>query len=803
MLFVHANIDYNSTNSFIGENSKQRKVLRYHMSIELKAGTVNQVVKGTTLFTHDESIEYICLILKGRVVVKSKGTMTILVPGCFIGINDLFIGRYLSDYIALDELAIYTFEAEGAQTINTIVGTNKDYGGLMVYSLCNYMKNLNDIKSTLLEQTSLLYTFINSQYRLYIEIGKKLGITTITVPKVDELLEFNQEYSVDEKKLSVYLESCRVPAEVQKSYYSYTSALAVHHTEEISALIAEITIECSELADYIEELTYILMNDGEQSLFKYQAILAIKLGQAGKYSKELMDSIDDTVDYINKIENIFHEKIGRTLQIDRKKMEQLYYVLLTGKDDKEVQAEEDLPLSIVGVNELKGALQQILGYSTLEKDVLLSFANNIEYFVSITDRLAMDDKTREVKRNITKTFYSLYENIFLLSYGKQTVPKVIDLFLNFGFIDERLLTKEQLLSLCQLEISQKESRCNIYTVREWLTLVLEGKKEPSKTEFDMEYVEALRTARRRGEITEEEEIRRNNDCQEKLKFEIKNMFSYNNKIVNGQLSTFVPVLYQDIFISTIERAYLSSKRVEESFFKVLAIDNSAFCREVLYYDKEKRINKEYIIKEVHPDIILLPTVGVNGSMWQEVSGKRRDNPGRFIFPIFFEANFDDLMVRMFGRFQWELCRFLQGSAWNNIKEKSLTSEYMDYLQFYRKNSELSEERKEKLKLQIQKNRNNSREVFVSDYEAWINGEALGAIKLNKYVREILATYCPFSKGIRERIKMQPLFEGAMARFNRNRAKKIHELELRYHALQKDGVELTEELIQTLKFYKEQ
>ena len=108
-----------------------------------------------------------------------------------------------------------------------------------------------------------------------------------------------------------------------------------------------------------------------------------------------------------------------------------------------------------------------------------------------------------------------------------------------------------------------------------------------------------------------------------------------------------------------------------------------------------------------------------------------------------------------GQFRWELCRTIEGTAWNNITYKSLTSEYSDYLQFYRKNRDLSEEKKDKIKLQIQKGRNNSREIFVIDYEAWINYESKGAIKLNKVVREILATYCPFSKSMQEQISKQP------------------------------------------------
>lgn len=772
------------------------------MSIELKPGTVNQIVKGTTMFTRNETIEYICMILKGRVMVKSKGAITMLTPGCFIGINDLFVGRYLNDYIAVDELAIFTFVAEGQKTVDTILSSNKDYGGLIVYSLSNYLKNMNEIKSTLFDKTKSLYTFVKSLYDNYTTIGKEAGITTITMPQVEELLLYESQYSIDNKKLEYYLECAKVPLDIQKGYYSYSKTLPSYHIEELAALIAELTIECMELADYIEEAAYILMNDGEQSLFKNQAVLAIKLNQSGKTDQRLMALIDETIDQINEVENLFGNKVGRSLQINRKKMEQLYYILLTGSDDRLMDGKEEQPLSDEAVlQELEGSLQQILRYSTIDKGELQEFAKQIEYFVNAGDRLCVDDTMRAVKRSIANTFYHLYENIFLLSYGKSSLPKAVELFLNYGFIDERLLTSEQLLSLCQFG-GEENGRCNIYTIKEWLTLIYEGKKEPSKTEFDLEYTEALRVARKRGEITDEEVIRLNSSREEKLKFEIKNMFTYNNRVVNGQLSTFVPILYKDMFLNSTERAYLSKPRVEEAFFKVLGIDYSAFCREVLYFDKEKRIEKEYIIKDVYPDIILLPTVGSNGSMWQEIAGKKRDTAGRFIFPIFFEANFDDLMVRMFGRFRWELCRFIQGTSWNNIKDKSLTSEYMDYIQFYKKNAELSEERKEKLKIQIKKNRNNSREIFVTDYEAWIKGEASGALKLNKYVREILATYSPFTKDIRERIKMQPLFEEAMARFNRNKAKKVHELELRYHALQKDNIELTEELIDTMRFYKE-
>ena len=194
---------------------------------------------------------------------------------------------------------------------------------------------------------------------------------------------------------------------------------------------------------------------------------------------------------------------------------------------------------------------------------------------------------------------------------------------------------------------------------------------------------------------------------------------------------------------------------------------------------EVGIEKTYIQEEIYPDIILMPTYGSNGAMWQEIEGRKRASHARFIFPIFAETDMEDNFIRVCGRFRWELCRTIQGAAWNDVKVKSLTSEYVDYIQFYRKNRALSEEKKEKLKMQIQKGRGNTKEVFVIDYLLWIKNESTGSLRLNKVAREVLASYCPFIKSLRDKVQSQPLFEEAMAKFNRERAKKVKELDLRF------------------------
>ena len=100
------------------------------------------------------------------------------------------------------------------------------------------------------------------------------------------------------------------------------------------------------------------------------------------------------------------------------------------------------------------------------------------------------------------------------------------------------------------------------------------------------------------------------------------------------------------------------------------------------------------MKEVLPDIILMPNVGSRALMWQETAGVKNDTPARFLFPMFTSVDLEDLMRETIARYRWEICRKIQGVYWNDLREPSLTSEYCDYMQFYRKNSELSAEAKD-------------------------------------------------------------------------------------------------------------
>ena len=535
--------------------------------------------------------------------------------------------------------------------------------------------------------------------------------------------------------------------------------------------------------------------------------LANTVQHIGGESGNVMSLFDDIIDYINTLENLMLDKAGVDLEIDHEFMEETYFSLLNSDVKNDDGNDADIALTEMeyqDISQLNNSLSFILDYSEIEREEALDFEQYITDFDKLRDKFLTDDDTRTLRRNITKMYYKIYKKVFLKDYkSSESTPVIIDLFLRYGFISEKLLSEElleQLLSIDRHDVGN--ASCMVYDMKQWLTEIIEGRKEPSKSEFDLDYAESLRDRKRTGALTEQQVNAMADDRNAKFEFEVDNMFKANHRILYGQVSAFVPFLFTDGCASSLLKTFMSGDRINAAVHRLLQIDYSAFYREGLYKGEAEGIKKEYIVEEVFPDFILFPIAGSNPIMWQEISGRRRNSKGRFLLPAFLDTDIDAAMVKLFGRFRWELCRTIQGAAWNNIQVKSLTSEYSDFIQFYKKNRELSEDKKDKLKMQIQKCRNNTREVFVVDYENWIKHEAHGGIVLSKPVREIMATYCPFAKDLRDSVEEQPLFRDAMARYNREKGKKTKEYDLKFRVWDKDKVDVPKEIVKTRDFYVE-
>ena len=777
--------------------------------MDLTMNTVNQVPKGTVLYVQGNTVAGVSLVVKGRVLVYNQGTKIICGPGSFLGVSDLATGAYGASYYVAEDAQLFPVAASNMDQFEAILENKQDYRVSVVSALSRQIVELYKVYVTLEKCAASLHNFMDSTYEEYSQIAKKNSMALAKKPEMEGMPQV--EASEDLRGARYYIECATLPSEVQKAYYSHGSQIAVKHFEEQIQIVEDLLQGCEDLSGYIHRLFQGVYGAEDSCLFEMIAQMALEMKKLKFDAKHAIKLFGQVKEKISEVENCLQTKTGRKLAFDKEKMEQVYTLVMENQQVAEEETDEisvETAVRYAGVDtetiekELQGAMAKILAYSQLPEEACNKFQQYVLAFMNLHDKAAADDDARKLRKNLANSFYEVYQAVFLRDYKEKSNQRLIDLFLLYGFVDERLLTKEQMIQLyCLEDQNDNQGPCKVYNVKQWLTAVLEGTKEPSKSEFDMDYYETLREMKKTGQMTEDEMKKAQTDSMRKFNYEVSNMFRYNSRIVSGQMSVFVPILYKELFMGHVDQSYMTTNKVNAIIRKIVSVDYSLFYRESMQNDPERNIEKEYIQEEVYPDLILMPTYGSNGAMWQEIEGRKRATPGRFLFPIFAETDMEDVFIRVCGRFRWELCRTIQGVTWNDVKYKSLTSEYVDYIQFYRKNRALSEEKREKIKLQIQKGRGNTREVFVIDYLLWVKNEATGSLRLNKVAREVLATYCPFVKEIRDKVQSQPLFEEAMARFNRERQKKIKELDLRYRSLETKNIQITPEMEATMNFYK--
>ena len=184
------------------------------------------------------------------------------------------------------------------------------------------------------------------------------------------------------------------------------------------------------------------------------------------------------------------------------------------------------------------------------------------------------------------------------------------------------------------------------------------------------------------------------------------------------------------------------------------IDPSLFFRELTWKAPGK---SELIRKEVKPFLILVPNSGVRIQLWQEIVNNSRSTRARLIVPTIFNDSLDKSLIHTFANFRWELNKMIAGAIWMVPVEGGFVGAFYDFSQYYQKNSELSLEAKEEIKLLFNKIKID-RERFAFFYERWLVQEKEGIAKINKAVRAIFYRYIPFPKEIRERLRNLPLYE---------------------------------------------
>lgn len=758
----------------------------------------------------------------------------------FIGASDLLkSGKNSFTVTAATDCGLYAYYAENAKDAFELINNQKDYGAYVINSICNFISNIVQVNqktnSYLLQINSLVqnlcayYAAIAEEYRLEAVNGRVAldGAAFLSDFRNDDIMipvYFNKQFvetlrpapeedapgeSGAEQDALYYTHLLDVQPELRKAFFAADRYIAMSHMTKASECLGRLADSLrSTLARLDETISLLYCDDKNNNVYDAFLTAAKEMRSGGLDCTPALNALNFIFDKLKDIASYIEVEYRHVCGIDFKYLEHYHANAIASLSEAaqitiQASSPDDMADIVSLPEELTGSAEKILEYSEISEEKATCFMMNLTAFRNLRNKLSQDDSARAIRAAIADLYFEIYPAVFKKAYSRKDNSRLIRMFLAYGYMDEKLLNNSQTMALYKLAGTERTADItNVHYMDEWFTKIYEMEKDPSLNSFGHDYFDTFRELKKQGRYADKDKPAYDNDRDGRLEFENSNMFRQNHRLCQGQISVYFPILHKDMAPYNPARSLVTPESVRDRINRILEVDFSAFHREINYRDASKNIEKELVMMQVFPDIILIPVYGTRAMMWQEISGRVRSTPGRFLLPVFTDENLDEMILKLVGNFRWELCRTMAGAAWNDISQSSLTSEYADYIQFYKKNHDLSDDAKEKVKALIAKNHNRLRDIFTSDYEIWINNESKGNPRLNKVARGIFIKYCTFSKSIRSQLEQQPIYTDMLAAVRYQRQKQARELENHYRYYIKANGELDRTLQQNLEFYRD-
>ena len=703
-----------------------------------------------------------------------------LKKGDIVGILDLTSTEHTCAYVASSDATLIPYPFGNTKGLIAMMNKQEDLRKLMVNSINRNICGIIAAYSEDYKKCMDLHKYLTDLQQKYHEIAGSLHLTPKTLPFVEELAEF----SFDEEMpfwMNDFYSSIRKL--VKETAPSMSTGLVYGYLERSGKDIADILALETELKNAMETFSSYMLNEDYLDFYDLYCDLSLRAAGNGDDTSAITPITDGIISKLSQI------GICDKLMIDSR-VENFKSRVSAKAKVKESRSSDDTAIAA----ELSDSVNVILNFANPESAVSSEFKKSIDQFKAVPDRSSTDKAVDTLRRTLTKLFYEVYDCAIHNAINNDDIPVIVKMFLNFGFVDPVLCGEENSISLYHLaEDFHGHKEHGIYTAIEWFQAIYNGDKQPSRNEFDQDYAQYLRAMVKEGRLTRDKEAALSDDIDEKLSFELKNMFPTVNKITFGRIFGYCPVLLDDNIIRNPEDILMTPSKIIDTLNKICSIDYSAFYHEFIFEDTKVGV-KDNVIANIRPDVILMPNAGSRGVMWQEIEGMNRKTPGRFVISSLYVENIDKAFIRMTGEFRWEMCKREQGARWNDVSSHSLTSEYCDYAQFFSKNRDLSYEAKEKLKENLKKCKNSFKELFLYEYSIYMLYESTGSSRLNKVSRAILFTFCPMGAEYRDKLSKNAIFEDCLTRHRITVGQVTHRLEGIFAKYRNAGKEVPQEFV---------
>ncbi len=745
---------------------------------------------NTTIYNEGQPVRVIGIIEAGSVIMKNKYFSLTLGTGQVMGLLHLQSGLAFTTDITAEDTTINAYRLENTFPDKNILQNDLKLQKASLETIKCQMNTLIKLYVQYKEQLKNTSQLNNSLTKNYVALCEKLHITpkitnTQTDADVMDLLN-KSPYAV-----SYYIDLNNILEQYSDTFLQEHKAFVYGLILKASEDAVAFKVHIEQLADAIVRYQNQFFNENYNDYFRYFSELLSRTHTGTQDYEEAKTLLTALFGGLYQMPFIDKTALQARMEDQKKKMQ---------APKAEVTNTSSSPVpSIQSI--LVDSMNKILSAANEDDEFVSNFTKQFFAYKELSDKSSNTPAVSQLRHKLTESFLHLYSNLALKYVSGEETGDVVRMFLTFGYIDEDLAgidNAECLYKLLKADISDESE--HIYTFIDWLKAIYDGKKEPSRNEFDMDYTDYLRSEKAAGKITAQEEKDMLENSKAKVEYELKNFFPPANKMTFGHISTYCPFFSGHNLIDHLEKGLLSATRLVQERENIRGIDYQIFYKEVVYTNPSIGVNAEFIHTEIAPDIILMPNYGARGIMWQEVEGKKRATPCRMVLPIFTPENLRMLFLRLCGEYRWEMCKRTQGSHWNDPSSNSLTGDYFDYLQFYRKNNDLSADAKEKVKTLLTKARNSIKEAFVLDYLVWVAYESEGSPRLNKVARNIMFNHCPFPAETRKKLTSNPIYLSVIQRHNSKYEQLSHRMNNLCQKITNAGKDLPDEFRQEVAFF---
>lgn len=733
-----------------------------------------RIPAGETFIQTGQALENFWYITEGSMQAQFPGGQITLEKGDIIGICDFNQENHFLTYQALTDCLIVPYGSPAVLVRTKFFDEHPDNRIRFAVTMNRFTRKMLDKYTVTWKSCKLLYDFLISSYASYRKLCEELHIVIKDLPGIDTLEPMEKSFTPNVWQSAYYvglhnilLNKTAAPVLQENQFipgYLYHAAGDIHTLlEKLKALY-----------EYAEEISHLLLNEDRLDLFDLYTGIYYRIGMQNPKSTEVSTAIDSICSHVENQPGISPDLASGRLQEYHSQIEKMKKLM---EHPSMTDVQEDFQKDYSLPAKLTDAASIILEYADCSSELTSTFRNALIAYKQLPDKNATTPEVMRARQQLTNMFYEIYTAAFQVSLMDENIPPILKMFFNFGFMDADLTGMDNACFLYQnAQHYAGDPEHGIYTIHEWLKAIYTGEKEPSINELDVDFERHIHNLKSEGNITAETAEQMLHDQAQKVLFELENMFPRASKITSGKPAIFCPILSEHQFIRQPEDALLYPDQIVKVVNSIRATDYTVFARKSLTVLSQKENVHDFFNVEILPDIILMPVVGMRGAMWQEIVGRNRLTPARMMLPIFQLENLEKVMVRVIGEYRWEMCKRVQGARWNDVTEPSLTSLYYDFLQFYRKNPELSPDTKEKIRSGLQKCKQNFKEYFLSDYMVYIMFESKGSPHLVKNARAILFGQCPFSAPIRQALSSNPIYQELLEAHNRSVAERCKKLD---------------------------